>query len=321
MQKNNISDSFDSFDFSNSQDTSTSKNVDNNHSNRWNANEIDFFDFMYDDKSIVIENFIVHIDKNIYFRDVSNFVDRVKDMTNVKNVELIRQNLYTCFRDTALIWYTIVFIEDQKKLIKLNNDVEKWIRALHKRFKEFESIIMIIIRQKRYIMKNARRKKKSLKYAYIIIKVVKSTIMNIYFQLWLIYHDLNTKFRRDVRKSNEHIDLNVFLHEMKKIKKIWWDLNVKHNREYNHAAFNRSVNVFRFVDQQNSYNNRFDANNEENLSQKNYSNDFDYEYSYVDNQQQQQSRQTQFFIIYQFNNFFYQNRAYLQNQSNFRSQQ
>ena len=321
MQKNNIFDSFDSFDSLNFQDTSTSKNVDNNHNNKWNVDEIDFFDFMYDDKSIVIENFIVHIDKNIYFRDVTNFIDRVKNMTNVKNVELIRHNFYTCFRDTILIWYIIVFIENQKKLIKLNNDVKKWIRTLHKRFKESEFVIMIVIKQKRYIMKNVRRKKKSLKYVHIIIKIVKFTIMNIYFQLWLIYHDLNTKFRRDVRKSNEHIDLNVFLHEMKKIKKIWWNLNVKHNREYNYAAFNRFVNVFRFVDQQNSYNNRSDVNNEKNLSQENYSNDFDYEYSYVDNQQQQQSRQTQFFIIYQFNNFFYQNRAYSQNQSNFRFQQ
>ena len=57
---------------------------------------------MYNNKLIVIDEFIVHIDKNIYFCDVTNFIDCGKNITNVKNVELIRQNFYTCFRNTIL---------------------------------------------------------------------------------------------------------------------------------------------------------------------------------------------------------------------------
>ena len=89
-------------------------------------------------------------------------------------------------------------------------------------------------------------------------------------------------------------------------------MSVRNNRDY---ADNRFANNFR-EQQQDSYDNRFE--NEKSFSQKDYNNDLDYEYSFVDNQQQQ-SRQTQFFIIYQFNNSFYQNRAY-QNQSNYRQQ-
>ena len=92
-------------------------------------------------------------------------------------------------------------------------------------------------------------------------------------------------------------------------------MNSKYNRnhEFNYQ-FNRFVNHFRFVEQQqNSYNNRFV---DESFSQKNYDNDFDNVYTFVDNQQQS-SRQTQYFIIYQINNFNYQNRVY-QNQSNYR---
>ena len=57
---------------------------------------------MYEFKFVVIENSIKHFDKNIYFRDVDMFIDRVKNMTIVKNVELIRQNFYICFRDIVL---------------------------------------------------------------------------------------------------------------------------------------------------------------------------------------------------------------------------
>ena len=57
---------------------------------------------MYDEKFVIIESIIEHIEKNIYFRNVNDFIDRVKNMIDVKNVELIRQNLYICFRDIVL---------------------------------------------------------------------------------------------------------------------------------------------------------------------------------------------------------------------------
>ena len=54
---------------------------------------------MYEFKFVVIEKLIKHFDKNIYFRDVNMFIDRVKNMIVVKNIELIRQNLYIYFRN------------------------------------------------------------------------------------------------------------------------------------------------------------------------------------------------------------------------------
>ena len=57
---------------------------------------------MYEFKFVVIEISIKYFDKNIYFRDVNMFIDRIKNMTIVKNIELIRQNLYICFRDIVL---------------------------------------------------------------------------------------------------------------------------------------------------------------------------------------------------------------------------
>ena len=314
FMRNNAFGFFGPSDPSGSQNTSTSAVSDGNGNggNRWNVDEIEFFDFMYDGKSAVTDNPIEHADKNTYFRNVNDFIDRVKNMIDVKKANMIRQNLYICFREIALVWYTIIFIENQKRLIKLDENVDEWIRALSKRFKKSDSLIIATIKKKSYIMKDDRRRRKFSKYAHVIIKTAKFIVMNVYSQLWLIYNDLNIEFRRDVRKSIEHIDLNVFLQEMKNVKEIWWNLSVKNSRDY--ADNNRSANNFR-EQQQGSYDNR--SENEESLSQKDYDNDFDYEYPSADSQQQ--PRQTQFFITYQFNNLSYQNRTY-QNQSNYRQQ-
>ena len=276
-------DSFDSFEFSNSQNTSTSQNVVNNDNfNRWNVDEIDFFDFNYDDKFVVIKEVMKHVDKNIYFRDVNDFINRVKNMINVKDVEFVRQNLYICFRETTMIWYIIVLIEKQKRFVKFDENVDEWVLVFRKRFKKFFFIVMIIIIKKRYIMKNARRKRKSLKYVHVITKTAKFTKMNIFFQICFIYNDINFEFRRDLSDSSKfHVIMNSFFVLINRKKKIWW--NISRNERYDNVDeynFDRFENNFRF--QQDSYNsNRFD---DESFSQKNYDNEqIDYEYASIDN--------------------------------------
>ena len=52
---------------------------------------------MYERKFVINSNFIVYFNKNIYFRNVTNYINYIKNIINVKSVELIRQNLYICF--------------------------------------------------------------------------------------------------------------------------------------------------------------------------------------------------------------------------------
>ena len=94
--------SLDSFDSSKSSNQ-IDENVVDNDNNKWNSIDFDFFDFHYDDKFIVNEiSVIVHIDKNIYFRDVHLFIVRVKKLTITKNEQLIRNNLWFSLQNIAL---------------------------------------------------------------------------------------------------------------------------------------------------------------------------------------------------------------------------
>ena len=44
---------------------------------------------MYDDKFVVINDFIKHVDKNIYFRNINDFIDRVKNIIDVKKTNFV----------------------------------------------------------------------------------------------------------------------------------------------------------------------------------------------------------------------------------------
>ena len=69
---------------------------------------------------------------------------------------------------------------------------------------------MNIIHRENYIMTNVRRKRELMKYVFIITRTIKTIEMNIYFQIFFIYNDIKTKFRRDFQKSTNAIIMNVF---------------------------------------------------------------------------------------------------------------
>ena len=64
-------------------------NNDDDHNNRWNTIKIEFFDSHYDDKIAIIVSIIEHARKNIYFRDVHVFIERIKNMFVIKEAKLI----------------------------------------------------------------------------------------------------------------------------------------------------------------------------------------------------------------------------------------
>ena len=165
-------------------------------------------------------------------------------------------------------------------------------------------------------MNDAKRKRESMKYAHIITRAAKITDMIVTAQIFLIFNDLNLKFRRDLSKITNNITMKTFLQNMKNNKKIWWNLGARNRSSHNIGySTNRSENSFRPFEQQDSYNfnsssdnNRSDdtEDSDESLSQ---SRDYGFEYDY--SSFGSQPRLTQYPTIYQFN----QNRAY-QNQSN-----
>ena len=54
---------------------------------------MNFFDPMFDGKSVSTESSIEHSDKDTYFRDVHLFTDRMKDFVKLKGADIVRDNV------------------------------------------------------------------------------------------------------------------------------------------------------------------------------------------------------------------------------------
>lgn len=185
---------------------------------------------------------IEHAGKDTYFRDVHLFTERIKDIAAVKNAELVRNNLNTCLRGTALACYTGVLTDNQKRLVKLGGGVEEWVHALLKRFKESPQLTTIT--KERYTMEDARRRREPFEYAQTITRAAKSTNMTTFSQIYLIYNGLELKLQRDLSKPTEQTTMEAFLQETEDNKEIWWDLGARYRGGFitqasNLGGFNR----------------------------------------------------------------------------------
>ncbi len=279
----------------------------NDHCNRWNSTEVRFFDFMYNDKFMHTDDFLKHSDKKTYFRDVHLFIEHVKNILYIKDINLVRTNLWICLQDIAMKWYIKELINDEKRLIKYKDDVNEWIHALIKCFCEQSCIALNMIIKERYIMKDAWWNCKPCKYAQIILKAVKSTKLNFIFnQLSIIYNDIDLKFQKDLMISTFVIKINDFLHNMNNRKYIWWELAAKY-RENIEFSINM-LNINRSIESSNQRSN--DRRDNKDIDQYDSSN------SQLNFQRQFQNgfKQTSRFSNYQ--NNAYQNQSQQSSQSN-----
>ena len=90
---------------------------------RWNPSNLSYFD-LYLDKSYG-ESEIVIVEKNTYFRSVILFIERLRDVAAIKGSAIVKANINTTLRDTALLWY-IIELSNLKKLgLRVGNNIKE----------------------------------------------------------------------------------------------------------------------------------------------------------------------------------------------------
>ena len=187
---------------------------------QWRSKKLDFFDF-YLSSFYEIDSMIKN-DKNLYYRNVHFFCERIHDLTIIKNKKLIKANLNTCLRDTVFIWY-IAELNDLKRFDIRNLSLnENWINELKKRFKSnhFAIINSLIVEQ--YTIVDVRSEREPFDYVQQIVSHVKNVnFQNIQQQFTWTWKKFNVDLKRNISTFNVITILTEFLIAMKNKKKVW----------------------------------------------------------------------------------------------------
>ena len=94
-------------------------------STHWKADEIGLFDpHLHKSHG---DGEIITVGKDVYYRSVMLFIERIWDMATIKGAQLVRINLNTCLCGAALAWYTSELSNLER--VGLQNDengIEEW---------------------------------------------------------------------------------------------------------------------------------------------------------------------------------------------------
>ena len=143
----------------------------------WTSKEMRFFDPTTDEL-----RFVINLEKHVFYKNVYVFVNRLKNMTSLRDENKLKIIISQCLRRTALIWHFIELFDIEKDIYK-EMSVDNWCTVLVKRFKEKTSTTLINIQSTKYILEDAREQKNSRVFAQNIFRHVKVVEMtSIYSQ-------------------------------------------------------------------------------------------------------------------------------------------
>lgn len=145
---------------------------------RWRAEELGFFN-----PSAQGHDEVVFARRDIYYRSVQLFIERIKDIALIKGAPTVRLNLSSCLRGIAMSWYTEELSNLERAALRLDeNGVTFWCEALETRFTEQVSVAFEWLGKEKYTIANARNRREPAAYVQAIIRHAKAAGFTTAFQ-------------------------------------------------------------------------------------------------------------------------------------------
>ena len=191
---------------------------------RWNPSDLGYFD-PHLDKSYG-EGEIVTVGKDTYFRSVILFTERLRDVAAVKGFPIVKANLNTALRGTALLWYTTELSDLEKLGLRAGNDIEEWCKVLLKRFKESTGVALNNLTSEKYTLTDARNKREPSGYVQAVIRHAKSAnIDNVENQLTFAYQGIAADLRAFVDPPSTTTSVSSFIQILELKKNTWFEMS------------------------------------------------------------------------------------------------
>ena len=190
----------------------------------WQAADLGYFDPMLD-KSYG-EGEVVTVGKDVYYRSVILFVERIKDLASVKGATLVRSNVNTCLRGAALTWYTAELSNLERVGLRADeNDVKEWCDALTKRFKQPTGVALTQLTSEKYTLHDARTRREPASYVQAILRHAKAANFNeVEHQLTFAYQGIAAELRAFIDPPRAGITIASFIQILELKKDTWFEM-------------------------------------------------------------------------------------------------
>ena len=190
---------------------------------RWNQSDLGYFDPHLDKAHG--EGEIVSVGKDVYYRNVVLFVQRLQNLVTFKGVALVKANIATSLRGSALEWYTSELNDFDYDTLNNDPGVKSWINTLFYRFKVPTSIAFGLLTNKTYSLDDARALRPLAQYVRAIMRHgIGCNIVDVANQLFFAYQGLARELRVFVSPPTESTKAVEFIRTLEEKQEVWHEM-------------------------------------------------------------------------------------------------
>ncbi len=171
---------------------------------------MEYFDFHLDRAHG--EGEIVLVGKDVYYRNVILFVQRLQSLVTFRDAVLVtfrdavlvKANIATSFRDSALEWYIFKLSDFDRDALNNDPGVKSWVNTLSHRFKILMSVALSLLTDETYSVNDACARCPPAQYVCTIMRYgIECNIVNVANQLFFAYRGLAPELRVFVSPPTE----------------------------------------------------------------------------------------------------------------------
>ncbi len=102
------------------------------------------------------EGEIVSVGKDVYYRNVILFVQRLQSLVTFRGAALVKANIVTSLQGSALKWYTSELSDFDRNTLNNNPGIKSWVNTLSHCFKVPTSVVLGLLTDETYSLDDAR---------------------------------------------------------------------------------------------------------------------------------------------------------------------
>ncbi len=190
---------------------------------KWNQADLGYFNPHLDRAHG--EGEIVSLGKDVYYRNVVLFVQRLQSLVTFRVAALVKANIATSLRGSVLEWYTSELSDFDHNA--LNNDlgVKSWVNTLFHCFKVSTSVALGLLTDETYSLDDASARRPPAQYVCTIMRHgIGCNIVDIANQLSFAYRGLAPELRVFVSLPTESMKAADFICTLEEKQEVWHEM-------------------------------------------------------------------------------------------------
>ena len=183
---------------------------------RWRTEDVGFFDPRIETESTEP---IIYQGKDIVYRDVYLFTNRLKSIAQLKGKDAVRRNSQLCLRGYAMEWFTTELSLSEQE--RCRRTLEKWIQTLIKRFKPDIEEADAVYRRERYTTQNAKEGDSIARHVHKMYRASKVLEVPEHTAVIAIWRSISPELRINVERPGRRTTISDLIQDCEELAETW----------------------------------------------------------------------------------------------------